>query len=276
MAFLNGREVRRSPEDKHKQEMRDRLTAVKRVQIDHFSDHVQVEGYVGSGQTEHSFGCDRLLKIETMYSKMQLGYNPNQNKSFLTMSLKTSRYDTIDSQYQKEINEEQMKPLSRTGFQNRVYTSKKKSSAAVFVEKSDTRPWSEATMRPHFGKGNLESLQKTMPFFSRRQEKVKIISNRRRQRELQKKVQDNIKQGNFSDNTVLRKEQREMLYEDNLLNHFIQLKNAESRYFFQKINFAFETQKNEMFEYYKNRKAEKQGDQEEVNDQPTEDGENDD
>lgn len=275
MTYLSGREGLHSLEAKHNQEVRDRLTAVKHVQVEHFSEHANVEGYVGSTQMEEYFGCDRLMKMETMFTRMQLGYNPNRNKSFLVMNLKTSRYDTVASQYQKEIREEEMKSMNRNGFQNRVFASKRKADAAVLIEKSDTRPWSEATIRPHFGR-NLEALQKTMPFFSKMAEKEKISNNRMEQKGLQKSVQENINKGSFYKNIELRKRQRQLLYEDNLLSHFLQVKGAETRYFFRKLNFAFDSQKNEMFEYYKNRKAQEQSREEVVNEQPAEDGETDD
>lgn len=260
-------------EAKYKQETRERLTAVKHVRTEHFKNHVKMEGYAPGRYAGHSFGCDQLMKLETAFSKVQMGFNPNRGRGFLVMNLKTSRYDTIDSQYQKEIKEEQMKPLNLNGFQNRAFASQQRPDAVVLIEKSDAGPWSESTIRPHYGKGNLEALQKALPFFSKNEGKEKISDNRLTERSLQKKVQDNVNKGMFENNRMLRERQRDLLYEDNLLFHFIRLKEAEGRYFFRKLNFAFDIQKKEMFDYYKTRKEETRGREGWVNEQLPEDGE---
>jgi hypothetical protein len=246
----------KSQSEKQKQEIRDRLLAVKHIKSNQFSQHTKLEGYVGSTRMEHMFACDRLLSMESTYSRIQMGFNPNRRNSFIIMNLRSSKYDTITSQYQKQITEEQMNPVSRSGFQNRVLASKKGAGALVMIEKSEARPWGEHTIRPHYGKGNSGTIQKAMPFFSRDEEKAKLISNRRQYKQLQRTIQKNIQTSQTQQNTLLRRQQTEIILEDNQLAHIIQVKETESLNFFNKINHSYEPQKRAMFEYYRSRRME--------------------
>ena len=56
----------------------ERLTAASHVQTEYFGDHKRIEGYYESQMTGRMFGCDRLLKQENLFGRLQLGYNPTR------------------------------------------------------------------------------------------------------------------------------------------------------------------------------------------------------
>lgn len=238
-------------------EIYDRLTAAFHVHLDHFSKHVKIEGYQEYADAGHFFGCDRLLKVENMFGKMQIGYNPNRGRSFLFANLKTSRYDTISSRYQKELKEYQMKSLLKGKNQNRAYLARRMEEAAVLIEKADTKPWGEATVAPYLKRKNLESMQKTLPFFDRSEEKERYQENLNMQKALKRKISSNARKGEVQNQEKLRKEQNEKFREGNRISALLYRKEASSRYYTRKINYAFDIQKHEMFEFYKNKLQEK-------------------
>lgn len=249
----------------------DRLTAVKHVTVSHFREHVKLEDYqAGTGQL---FGCDRLMKMETMFGRIQFSYNPHRKKSFLFMNVKTSRYDSAGSSHQKKILESQINNQPMSDMQNKAFTSTKKAGAAVLIEKGDRKPWSEATVRPYYKKANMQALDKTMPFFTIRDEKIRLAKIKRLQKNLEMEVQSNTKEGLHNENTVLRKEQLDYLTESNLLQYIILKKNEERGGFFRKINYAFDMQKNEMFQYYTSRRDEEKETPERESEEPVEDEE---
>ena len=107
-------EAERKLEEKKLQDLRetsDRLTAASHVQVEYFAKHQKIEGYYESQMPGRLFGCDRLMKQDNMFGTLQLGYNPNRERVFLFANMKTSRYDTVASRYQKEMKEYQQKSL---------------------------------------------------------------------------------------------------------------------------------------------------------------------
>ena len=97
-------EAERKLEEKKLQDLRetsDRLTAASHVQVEYFAKHQKIEGYYESQMSGRLFGCDRLMKQDNMFGTLQLGYNPNRERVFLFANMKTSRYDTVASRYQK-------------------------------------------------------------------------------------------------------------------------------------------------------------------------------
>lgn len=248
----------------------DRLTAALHVHLDHFSKHRKIEGYHEYEDAGHLFGCDRLLKIENIYGKLQMGYNPNRGRSFIFANLKTSKYDTISSRYQKELKEYQMKSLLKGKNQNRAYVSKGMEEAAVLIEKADTKPWGEHTVSPYLKRKNMEAIRKTLPFFDRSEEKERLQEIRRRQKQLQESIRENIIRGEFSENTTLRREQNRRFFEENRVESLLLRKEAAARYFIRKINYALDIQKHEMFAYYKNQIREKIRQAEQASEEPEE------
>lgn len=247
------------------QEEADRVSAVHHIQVEHFSSHTKIEGYYENLDAGHMFGCDRLMKAESMFGRLQLGYNPNRKRSFIFVNLKTSRYDTVSSRYQREMKEYQMKSLLKGENQNRAFLSKRMSESSVLFEKADTKPWSEDTVRPYYARVNVEALSKTMPYLARGKNRERLEELRKEGKSLQVEIQQNINEGRFTDNIFLRQRQIQRQTEENFLENLLQRKAAASRYFMRKINYAFDIQKHEMFEYYKNKQKEKEQAEEAVN-----------
>ena len=81
------------------------------------------------------------LKQENMFGTLQMGYNPNRERVFLFANLKTSRYDTVASRYQREMKEYQQKSLLKGNNENRAYVSKRWEMASVLIEKKENKPW---------------------------------------------------------------------------------------------------------------------------------------
>ena len=121
---------------KHYRETMDRLTAASHVKTEYYSEHKKIEGYYETLAEGKFFNCDRLMKQENMFGKIQLGYNPNRERVFIFANLKTSRYDTIASAYQKEMTDYQQKSLLKGDNENRAYVSKRWENAAVLIVSS--------------------------------------------------------------------------------------------------------------------------------------------
>ena len=119
----------------HYRETMDRLTAASHAQVEYFADHKKIEGYYENISTGNFFKCDCLMKQENMFGRIQLGYNPNRKRVFLFANLKTSRYDTIASKYQKEMHDYQRKSLLKGDNENRAYVFKRWEMASVLIEK---------------------------------------------------------------------------------------------------------------------------------------------
>lgn len=264
LADREEKQIAKLREQEYREEI-DRVTAVQHIQVEHFSKHVKIEGYHEYEDAGRLFGCDRLMKIESMYGRMQLGYNPNRKRSFVFANIKTSRYDTADSRYQRELKEYQMKSLLKGENQNLAYVAKRMNGAAVLLEKADTKPWSEETVKPYYRRSNVEALQKNMPFLSRNKQRERLKELKQQQKNLQNEIQENINEGRFLENEALRSKQRAGLQEENLLENLLLQKAAVSKYFMRKINYAFDIQKHEMFEYYKNKAEKMQQEAEAVN-----------
>lgn len=241
-------------ENKKLREVYDRLTAVSHIQIEHFSSHNRIEGYYEDQRAGHLFGCDRLMKVDTMFSRLQMGYNPNRARSFIFANLKTSRYDTISSRYQKEMAEYQMKTLLKGQNENRGYISKYSPNASVLIEKAEAKPWTEQSINPYYNRINMDALKKAMPFFQKSDELIRLRNLRKEQMELRHQIAEQSRKGHHSENAVLYKKQLYGMQKENLLQALLYRKENQSRLFLRKINYAMDIQKHEMFEYYRDRR----------------------
>lgn len=241
-------------ENKRLREVYDRLTAVSHIKVEHFSSHNRIEGYYEDQRAGHLFGCDRLMKVDTMFSCLQMGYNPNRARSFIFANLKTSRYDTISSRYQKEMAEYQMKTLLKGQNENRGYISKYSPNASVLIEKAEAKPWTEQSLNPYYNRINMDALKKALPFFQKSEELTQLREFRKKQTELKHQIAEQSRRGQHSDNISLYKKQLDGMQKENLLHALMYRKENQSRFFLRKINYAMDIQKHEMFEYYRNRR----------------------
>ena len=241
-------------EKKKRREQYDRLTAVSHTKIENFMQHQKFEGYYENADAGHMFKCDRLMKYETMFGRLQMGYNPNRGKSFIFANIKTSRYDTAAGSKSRVMYEYQQKSLLKGQNENRLYVGHHAVNAAVILEKRENKPWTENSIKPYMRGVNLESLKKVMPFLDVQEERKKLDEVHEERRQLQDQVAENIHNGNGNDNINIRHQQLENLYSENALETAIYRKEMQSKLFFRKINYAFDHQKAKMFEYYRNQR----------------------
>lgn len=249
----------------HFRETMDRLTAASHVQVEYFEDHKKIEGYYESVAEGKFFNCDRLLKQENMFGKIQLGYNPNRGRVFLYSNLKTSRYDTISSKYQREMEDYQQKALLKGDNENRAYVSKRWENAAVLIEKKENKPWTQKSVKTYLSRANAEAAKKSMPFFSKEEEMEELAKARQRQKEIRREIRDIRKQMSAEENKSadmeakireLRKEALSGLSKISLLETLMYRKNTAEKTFLRKINYAYDFQKNDIESYYREKRKE--------------------
>ena len=111
------------------------------------------------------------MRVRWLFGTLQMGYNPNRERVFLFANLKTSRYDTVASRYQREMKEYQQKSLLKGNNENRAYVSKRWEMASVLIEKKENKPWTRYSIQTYLGRNNMEAIQKTMPFFMKAQKR---------------------------------------------------------------------------------------------------------
>lgn len=250
----------------HFHETMDRLTAASHVQVDHFADHKKIEGYYESVAEGQFFNCDRLMKQENMFGKIQLGYNPNRKRVFLFANLKTSRYDTVSSRYQREMKDYQKKSLLKGNNENRAYISKRKDMATVLIEKKENKPWSKRSIKTYLSRANMEAVRKTLPFFSKEEEQEelqelqteqKAIQENIRELRLELAVEELEAQERTQKESQIRQHRKfavENLGKENLLEAILIRKSAAEKGFLRKINYAYDFQKKDMESYYKEKR----------------------
>ena len=220
----------------HFREVSDRLTAASHVQIEYFAKHTKIEGYYESQMAGHLFGCDRLLKQENMFGTLQMGYNPNRERVFLFANLKTSRYDTVASRYQREMKEYQQKSLLKGNNENRAYVSKRWEMASVLIEKKENKPWTRYSIQTYLGRNNMEAIQKTMPFFMKSEETEELTQEKSEEvRGLRREAVENLTMENLTESILTRKE-------------------TAQKHFLRRLNYAYDFQKQDIEAYYREKK----------------------
>ena len=261
----------------HFRETMDRLTAASHVQVESFYEHKKIEGYYEGVAEGKFFNCDRLLKQENMFGKIQLGYNPNRGRVFLYSNLKTSRYDTIASAYQKEMEDYQQKALLKGDNENRAYVSKRWRNAAVLIEKKENKPWTQRSVKTYLGRANAEAAKKTMPFFSKEEEIEALSRSKKRQKEIRNEIREIRRQMSLEEGKTvemeskirsLRKEAVAGLATESLLETLIYRKNTSEKTFLRKINYAYDFQKQDIENYYREKRKELES--QAINDNDTE------
>ena len=253
----------------HFRETMDRLTAASHVQTEYFADHKKIEGYYENMTDGRFFKCDRLMKQENMFGKIQLGYNPNRKRVFLFSNLKTSRYDTVASQYQKEMDEYQQKFLLKGDNENRAYISQRRAMATVLIEKKENKPWTQRSVKTYLGRVNMEAAVKTLPFFVKAEEKRELTKLQKEQKEIQENVRNlrnqlgtkevsGEKQRTETDEQIrtYRRTAVENQAKENLLEAILIRKEAAEKLFLRKINYAYDFQKQDIETYYREKRKE--------------------
>ncbi|MBC8546556.1 hypothetical protein H8711_06360 [Clostridiaceae bacterium NSJ-31] len=228
-----------------------RLTAPRHVTLDHFRGHQKVEGYFENRDLPDFMGCDRLLKIDHLYGTVQMGYDPRKGQPFLFANIKTSLYDTAASRYQREIKEYRMMRNSKAGNENLSYSANRRADTAVILYRAERKPWSELSLLPHLKRMDQGALRKTMPFLLRDAERERLEEGRERKKELEREIRGTTAAGGFAGLYALRREELELSKERETLQSLLTRKLQQSRLFFRRINMAYDIQKHEMFDYYR-------------------------
>jgi len=231
-----------------------RLTAPQHSKSSHFSEHRKIEGYFENRDVPDFMGSDRLLRLDTVYGTIQLGYNPQRGQSFLFANIKTSILDTAPSRHQRELKEYQMMRERKTGTQNLAYTAKRRGGSVVILYKMENQPWTRRSIAPYLRKVNMEALQKTMPFLDRRAELGDRERAQDEQKSLRQALADKMAEGKFGEMAEDRARQTALAARQNELNALIYRKDTQERLFFRRLNLAFDLQKQEMFAYYRDRR----------------------
>jgi len=231
-----------------------RLTAPSHMKTNHFREHQKIEGYFENRDVPDFMGSDRLLKIDTLYGTIQLGYYPRKGQSFLFANIKTSIFDTAASRYQKELKEYQMMRGLKTETPNVAYTAKRRGNSAVVLYKADSLPWSRRSILPYLRRINMEALGKTMPFLDKSAEVSQRESALRGQKSLSRELSEKMTGRKYAEMAWIRARQMELLAKQNELGALIYRKDTQQRLFFRKLNYALDFQKREMFAYYRDRR----------------------
>lgn len=263
----------RSMEEQKKEHFRetmDRLTAASHMQVDYFGEHKRIEGYYEGISDDRFFKCDRLMKQENMFGKIQLGYNPNRKRVFLFANLKTSRYDTVASQYQKEMNEYRRRTLLKGDNENRAFVSNRRENAVVLIEKKENKPWTVRSVKTYLNRTNTEAAKKTLPFFSREEEWEELKEVKSQQKEIEEDIRElrlSLSKEEEASSDRIRTEQQiqtqrryyvENLAKENLLEALLIRKNTAEKSFLRKINYAYDFQKKDIESYYREKQKEQE------------------
>lgn len=251
----------------HFRETMDRLTAASHVQIEYFEKHQKVEGYLEYSTGQNWFNCDRLMKQDNMFGTIQIAYQPTRERVLLFANLKTSRYDTISSRYQKEMQDYQMRRLRKGSNENQAYVSKPKEEPFILVEKKENKPWSQRSIKTYLKRESTKTLEKLLPFFMREEELEQLEKLRSRQKEIQAQIQSLQNQAyseemeksqqlleKEGEKRELRKEAVENLMQENLLEVLLQRKSTAAKSFLRRINYAYDYQKKDIENYYREKK----------------------
>lgn len=223
-----------------KRETLARLSAPQHLTTTRFLEHRRIEGFEQDREVHDFYGCDRLWKLETVYGRIQMGYDPKRGQSFLFANIKTSIFGNAASREQRSMDERQRMKTLKTGTQNVAYSARRRAGSSVILYKAENKPWSETSISPYLGRANLETLGAVLPFLVRGE--VKEAADARREYRALGAKQD----------AASRAGQTEMSHWIDHLQYIRLLKEQQSRLFFRKLNIALDLQKAKMFEYYRN------------------------
>lgn len=262
---MAGRELRQKKlerEKRDREELQNRLSAPQHIVYNRFEEHVRVEDFKQNERAADYYNYDRLMKLDTLYGRVQMGYHPGRDQAFLYANIKTSIYDSAPYAFQRSYMEIRgMKELKTGAYanQNVAWSSRRIANSSVILYKAQNKPWDESSVRPYLGRANLGALRKTMPFLLRseeRQRRLDLLDEQaERKREIQEVLNGKRKDGDFKEKNAavapLRAEQlaAEKQMED--IEAVFSKKQLMSINFFHRINMAFDLQKAKMFDYYR-------------------------
>lgn len=233
----------------NRREVLARLQTPAHVTASRFEERKRVEGYFEDRSVPDFIGCNRLLKWDTVYGTIQLGYNPKRGQPFLFANIKTSIYDNAASRDQRKMTEAQRMLQQKGNNRNRAYSARRRPNSSVLLYNSENRPWSASSLRPYLIRADMEALGKTMPFLLPEGERATRRAGARKDREL------SAREGSLggAEQAGVRAERRLLAAEQEELGAIIRRKEAGTRNFFRRINLVYDLQKQAIFAHYRNR-----------------------
>ena len=241
-----------------------RLTAPIHQKQSYFLEHEKIEGYQQDKEQENYFGYDRLLKMDSLYGTIQLGYDPKRGESFLFAHVKTSIFDSAPSREQRGMQDQRRVKEQKTGNQNQAYLSKRREDSAVLLYKAENKPWSEASIAPYLSRVNTGALRKTLPFLHSARWIQQGERMRRQDRLLQEQERELFAQHKDEELRQVRDRRVDLASQIQETSSLVWRSQQQSRWFFRRINLVFDLQKAKMFEYYRNQMRERQQEAENV------------
>lgn len=228
-----------------------RLTSPQHIIQNHFTEHRKIDGYFENRDVPDFMGSDRLLRIDTAYGTIQLGYSPQKGRSFIFANIKTSIFDNAASRHQRELKDYQRMLQQKDGTQNVAYTAKRRAGSAVLLYKMENMPWSRRSVEPYTGRESMEALRKTMPFLGGERESFEQESARQRQRQLQNRIAESLRRRDYGETAGARAEQTALSERQSELGALLYRMDTRRRLFFRTLNAAFDLQKMDIFAYYR-------------------------
>lgn len=270
---MAGRELRQKKlerEKRDREELQNRLSAPQHIVYNRFEEHVRVEDFKQNERAADYYNYDRLMKLDTLYGRIQMGYHPGRDQAFLYANIKTSLYDSAPYAFQRSYMELRgMKELKTGAYanQNVAWSSRRIANSSVILYKAQNKPWDESSVRPYLGRANLGALRKTMPFLLRSEEQQRRLDllgeQAERKRDIQEIISGRKKDGDAVEKSagdsaqksaavaLLRAEQLAAEKQMENIEAVFSKKQLMSINFFHRINMAFDLQKVKMFDYYR-------------------------
>lgn len=149
--------------------------------------------------------------------------------------------------------------------ENRAYVSKRYENAAVLIEKKENKPWTQRSVKTYLRRANAEAVSKSMPFFTTEEERTELAGSKARQKEIRAQISDIQAQRSSGERPAaeadqgvreLRKEAVRAIAKESLLETLIYRKKTAEKLFLRRINYAYDYQKADIENYYRERKKE--------------------
>ena len=246
----------RKERKKEDQETYARLTAPEHEMPSYFREHQRVEGYQEDRDAQGFLPCDRLLKLDTAYGRIQLGYHPVRGVSFLFAHIKTSIFDIAPARYQREIREKQMFRQIKRETQNVSYTARRRKDSSIVLYLFENKPWSARSVEPYLRYSNPGTIAKTMPFLSLAPEKERLEQLAEEKRQVGRQIQESLHAGG-EETAFLRQRDTEILREREMVQSLLLRKQSRAQHFFSRVNITYDQQKHEMFQYYREQRRQR-------------------
>ncbi len=239
-------------EAQRQQEAYARLTTPYHVTESRFSQHVAVQGiYEGEELLD---GYDRLLKLESQFGVIQMGYAPSEGKTFVFTHAKRSPFGVRSAQA-KQYNHPHhnalfyqgtAKPWSVRGLRRQMQGD---DAAAPSMRWIAAQVQGQESHQP-------QAYASLFPFAQRTEEvgRRMILAEQKRENNIRMReivTQEGDPQEIQQTLHALRAGQLQIEQEREQLAAILYRKDAQSLWFFRQVNAAFDVQKQEIFAYYK-------------------------